>query len=86
MSKIKINVNDLVIGMYVSELDRPWKDTAFLFQGFRITNNQELDALISTCDYVYIDEEKSTVDITAYLSLAENLNNECEYFETRATA
>lgn len=27
----KVDVKDLQIGMYVSELDRPWGETSFLF-------------------------------------------------------
>lgn len=49
--------------MYVCELDRPWSETPFLFQGFRITNDREIDKLKLHCDYVYIDEEKSTIDV-----------------------
>ena len=49
--------------MYVSELDRAWNETSFLFQGFRITNDQEIERLKKTCKFVYVDEEKSTVDI-----------------------
>lgn len=67
MSKIKINVDKLQVGMHVSELDKPWSETSFLFQGFRITNNQEIEQLQESCSYVYIDEEKSTVDISSDL-------------------
>lgn len=49
--------------MYVSELDRPWLETPFLFQGFRITNVQEIEQLSNTCSYVYVDPEKSVVPI-----------------------
>lgn len=49
--------------MYVSELDRPWLETPFLFQGFRITNSQEIEQLENTCHYVYVDPEKSVVPI-----------------------
>lgn len=44
--------------MYVAELDRPWTQTHFLFQGFEITNDEILDDLKENCDYVYIDIEK----------------------------
>lgn len=63
MQKIQINVADLKKGMYVSELDRPWNETRFLFQGFRITNDQELLQLRDTCEYVYVDAGKSAIDI-----------------------
>ena len=37
----KIDVDGLRVGMYVSQLDRPWLETPFLFQGFFIRNNKE---------------------------------------------
>lgn len=64
MSKVKLDSDKIIKGMYVCELDRPWSETSFLFQGFRITNVQEIKQLQSACEFVYIDEEKSTVDIT----------------------
>ncbi|MDQ2070799.1 DUF3391 domain-containing protein, partial [Natronospira bacteriovora] len=36
MALKKIDIRDLKVGMYVAELDRPWIDSPFLFQGFRI--------------------------------------------------
>lgn len=61
--KRKIDIGDLEIGMYVSELDRPWIETPFLFQGFRITNQDELDKLTEICEFVLVDVEKSKVPI-----------------------
>lgn len=57
--KIKKNVDELKIGMYVSDLDRPWIQSSFLFQGFKITSEKMLLDLQSECDFVYIDTEKS---------------------------
>jgi Domain of unknown function (DUF3391) len=34
MLKKIVPVGELEFGMYVSELDRPWTETPFLFQGF----------------------------------------------------
>ena len=62
--KKKLDIKDLAIGMFVSELDRPWIETPFLFQGFRITNEAELNKLIELCKYVVVDIEKSKVPIT----------------------
>lgn len=53
--KKKIDVQDLRIGMWVSELDRPWKGTPFLFQGFEIRTQKEIDDIRGQCQYVYID-------------------------------
>lgn len=63
IEKFKLAVDLLKIGMYVSELDRPWIETPFIFQGFLITNENELDQLHQYCEYVYIDREKSRVKV-----------------------
>jgi len=41
--------------MYVSELDRPWLETPFLFQGFYIRNQEEIAALRDHCRQVVVD-------------------------------
>jgi HD-GYP domain-containing protein (c-di-GMP phosphodiesterase class II) len=48
-------VENLAIGMYVSELDRPWIETPFLFQGFHIESVETIDELCEHCEYVYVD-------------------------------
>lgn len=54
----RIDSSALELGMYVAQLDRPWLDSPFLFQGFPIKTQQELDELKQLCNFVYIDEEK----------------------------
>ena len=55
--KKRVAVRDLRLGMHVAELDRPWLETPFLFQGFELSSPQEIDQLIEHCQYVYIDAE-----------------------------
>ena len=43
--------------MYVCELDRPWTETRFLFQGFEIREREELEELARLCRYVYIETD-----------------------------
>jgi HD-GYP domain-containing protein (c-di-GMP phosphodiesterase class II) len=50
----KVFCCDLVAGMYVQELDRPWLETPFMFQGFCVKGNKEIETLQKHCDYVYI--------------------------------
>ena len=57
--KIKIDVNDLEYGMFVSELDRPWTETPFLIQGVLIESGEDIAEFRRLCDYVYIDVERS---------------------------
>jgi HD-GYP domain-containing protein (c-di-GMP phosphodiesterase class II) len=56
-----IDVAGLRIGMYVSQLDRPWLETPFLFQGFFIRSSNEIDELRRHCDSVQIDLEQSDI-------------------------
>jgi putative nucleotidyltransferase with HDIG domain len=62
--KRQIDISDLEIGMFVSDLDRPWIETPFLFQGFRITNQDELNKLSEICKFVIVDIEKSKIPVT----------------------
>ena len=55
--KKKVGVHDLCKGMYVTELDRPWLGTPFLFQGFEILTDEELMQLRALCKYVFILNE-----------------------------
>ncbi|MEJ2553489.1 MAG: DUF3391 domain-containing protein, partial [Gammaproteobacteria bacterium] len=42
---------------------RTWLESPFLFQGFRITNSDEIKQIGSLCDFVFIDTEKSTIPV-----------------------
>lgn len=53
--ELKISVRDLEIGMNVVKLDRPWIETNFLLQGFVIQDQQEIDAFMEQCEFVYIE-------------------------------
>lgn len=43
--------------MYVSALDRPWLETPFMFQGFRLSSEEQLETLRQYCESVDIDTE-----------------------------
>ena len=66
--KIKVDTKDLQVGMYVSELDRPWLETPFLFQGFAISSQGDINELCRCCGYVFIDEDKSKYKKESLLS------------------
>ncbi|MGH8403215.1 MAG: DUF3391 domain-containing protein, partial [Gammaproteobacteria bacterium] len=59
-----MNTADLEAGMYVARLDRPWTETPFLFQGFFIRNQDEIEELKHHCQYVYVDFEQSHQNLT----------------------
>jgi len=58
VKKVKVEVNNLTLDMYVSGLDRPWTQTPFPLQGFYIRNLDEIKLLRQYCQYVFIDIEK----------------------------
>lgn len=68
--KVIVETSNLKKGMYVSELDRPWLETPFLFQGFRITNQDEIEQLQNLCDFVFVDIERSRVPVANTMSNA----------------
>ncbi len=57
--KKKLTPSELRIGMYICELDRPWLETTFLFQGFRVESQNDIDAVSERCVYVYVDTKKA---------------------------
>ena len=58
IKQVAIDVSKVAEGMYVSKLDRPWLETPFIFQGFEIREQAEIDLLQRCCSVVYIDVEK----------------------------
>ncbi len=61
--RVAIDTGDLELGMYVAELDRPWLETPFLFQGFMIDSEDDLQQLRESCAYVLVDVERSSVEV-----------------------
>ena len=49
-------------GLYVSRLDRPWTDTPFLFQGFVIENDEQLETLRRLCKVVYVEVSRTEAE------------------------
>jgi len=56
--KKEVSVEQLQFGVYISELDRPWQGTPFMFQGFILSNDRQLEAIKQYCKKVTIDLEK----------------------------
>ena len=55
VAKKKISTLDLKPGMYVSELDRPWREADVLFQGFYVNTLEEIEKLRDMFRYIYVD-------------------------------
>ena len=56
-----VPVAELQFGMYVAELDRPWTDTPFTFQGFVLQTAEQLETLKKFCKVVFVDPDRSEV-------------------------
>jgi HD-GYP domain-containing protein (c-di-GMP phosphodiesterase class II) len=91
--KTPIPVTGLKIGMHVCELDRPWLDTPFVLQGFKIVSHEEIRTISEHCEFVYIEgsidawlqsEERMTSTKTNTKSYNISLSNKQEFH--RATA
>lgn len=66
---IQVPVNRLCQGMYVQELDRPWTETPFEFQGFTIDSPTDLRLLQEHCDYVFVNDMRSKLTREALATL-----------------
>jgi len=53
--RIKLHVSELQIGMYVSELDRPWLETPFLIQGFTLETIDDVTTMAEYCEHVWVN-------------------------------
>jgi hypothetical protein len=67
MAHKEVPVEFLEFGMFVAKLDRPWTDTPFVFQGFVLSTEQQLEALKKYCKVVYVDPEKRQQSVAAKL-------------------
>jgi HD-GYP domain-containing protein (c-di-GMP phosphodiesterase class II) len=67
MAHKEVPVELLEFGMFVAKLDRPWTETPFVFQGFVLKTEEQLDTLKKYCKKVYVDPEKMQVDVAPKL-------------------
>jgi len=72
----KIETANLERGMFVAQLDRPWLETPFLFQGFEIREDSELKLLRKFCRHVYIDVTRSSLPREKVLQALQPRNHE----------
>lgn len=75
LTRVQTPVEELALGMYVIELDRPWEETPFLFQGLELKTEKEIKTIQKICRYVYIDKEQSKNDAPAVFNSADLEDN-----------
>lgn len=82
----KILTNQLALGMFISELDKPWIESDFMLQGFILNDQADLDKIIATCAYVYIDRTRSIGDQFAEIkNTKQNIQRQPKVIITTAT-
>ena len=54
----EIDSQQLAVGMYVAELDRPWLETPFPTQGFYIRSPKDIAAVARVCQQVFVDPRR----------------------------
>lgn len=75
-----IKVADLKVGMYVSKLDKPWLETSFLYHGFMLKHQADIDAISDQCAFVFIDVNKQS---KALAMATESVPYSKEWLESR---
>lgn len=75
LKQIKIRTPDLLKGMFVTRLDRPWLGTPYKLQGFHIKSQKDIDKLLQYTEHVFIDTEKSRALGEAHGKLDKMLSN-----------
>jgi len=55
LQKVKVFVENLEIGMFVSSLDKPWQESCFLMQGIELNDQSDIDEVKRECKHVFID-------------------------------
>lgn len=56
--EIRISVQGLALGMFVSRLDRPWLQTPFPMEGLLVTSEEDLGKLQRICSHLWVDPER----------------------------
>ena len=54
----RIDVKDLRVGMFVVELDKPWEESSFMFQGLELKSPSDILAVQKECGYVFVDYDE----------------------------
>lgn len=56
--EVRIGVQGLALGMFVSRLDRPWLDSPFPLEGLAIESDAEIEKLRRICSHVWVDTQR----------------------------
>jgi HD-GYP domain-containing protein (c-di-GMP phosphodiesterase class II) len=85
LKRLKIETPNLECGMYVAQLDRPWLETPFLFQGFEIRDDKDLKQLRHYCKHVYVDPTRGSLKRDEVLAARARADRYASSLSTPAT-
>lgn len=54
----KFAVEDVRVGMFVTQLDIPWEESTFMFQGLEIKSTADIQELQNQCKHVWVDYDE----------------------------
>jgi HD-GYP domain-containing protein (c-di-GMP phosphodiesterase class II) len=63
---VQVQVEDLIVGMFVARLDRPWLETPYALQGLYLRTEESIKRIAEVCEYVFVDPRRydtSLVDL-----------------------
>jgi len=55
---VRLDVKDLRVGMFVVELDKPWEQSSFMFQGLELKSPGDVLAVQEECAFVFVDYDE----------------------------
>ncbi len=84
--RVKVDTVNLEPGMFIAQLDRPWLETPFFFQGFEIRQPDEIGLLRKFCKHVYVDVERSSVPKERVLEARNSIGRAHDPFQHRDAA
>lgn len=82
-SEMRVRVDDLSLGMYVSRLTSPQGNVSEGAVEILISSSEDIDRLRARSGYVYIDVDKS--DKYSFLRLPEDIDSSRLFFGSRGT-
>lgn len=71
--EVRISVQGLTRGMFVSRLDRPWLETPFPMQGLHVQTDEQLLQLKRICVHVWIDTAAGMAPDARFIVLDDHL-------------
>jgi HD-GYP domain-containing protein (c-di-GMP phosphodiesterase class II) len=66
--EVRISTQGLVLGMFVSRLDKPWLDTPFPLHGVTVESDEDIAKLRRICSHAWVDPSRGKSPELRYLA------------------